>query len=296
MAAAIFISYRHADSRSATERLYEAITRELAADQVYLDDVSTAAGDDWEPALRSAVAGARLVIAVIGPNWLRAADPWGRRLLDIEDDWVRYELEAALASGTAVLPVLVDGAEMPPPEALPPALTGLGRPQAFKLDDDGRTGALLSRLSELVPGLRPADDGEVSIRARFEAIAARFDGAGVDERIRVAEEIAGIGGLLTLDEVLELTASEHRAIRVAATIALGVHLRRTAGASEDNRVRSALRLRLDDRSSLVRYRATEALRYFPALVPVFEPALRRLEAGANQQVARMARRALAGGI
>jgi len=37
-----------------------------------------------------------VVLALIGSNWLRTADEYGRRRIDISDDWVRDELLTAI--------------------------------------------------------------------------------------------------------------------------------------------------------------------------------------------------------
>ncbi|MGH3792738.1 MAG: hypothetical protein ACRDQ9_18475 [Pseudonocardiaceae bacterium] len=44
---------------------------------------------------------APVLLAVVGPRWLTATDPTGRRRIDDPDDWVRRELAEALvpASG-----------------------------------------------------------------------------------------------------------------------------------------------------------------------------------------------------
>jgi hypothetical protein len=68
------------------------------------------------------------VLTVIGRQWLDVADTAGRRRLDDPTDLVRIEIEAALARGVPVIPLLVQGALMPEPHALPEAL----RPLAFR--------------------------------------------------------------------------------------------------------------------------------------------------------------------
>ena len=60
-------------------------------------------------------------------------DETGKRRLDDRDDFVRLEIEAALARNVRVIPVLVDGARMPRLEELPPSMGGLVRRQALEL-------------------------------------------------------------------------------------------------------------------------------------------------------------------
>ena len=49
----------------------------------------------------------------------------------IPDDIVRLEIEAALARGVRVIPILVEGAAMPGREDLPESLAGLARRNAL---------------------------------------------------------------------------------------------------------------------------------------------------------------------
>ncbi len=77
------------------------------------------------------------MLALIGPEWLRSADEYGRRRLDTADDWVRNELSIAIESGKPIIPVLLDPVKnMPPAEALPAALAALSSYQTYTLRDD----------------------------------------------------------------------------------------------------------------------------------------------------------------
>ena len=68
----------------------------------------------------------------LGRGEARAAD--GTRRLADPGDWVRREVETGLATPRcAVVPVLLDGAKMPPAEALPESLVALTHRNAFAL-------------------------------------------------------------------------------------------------------------------------------------------------------------------
>ena len=75
------------------------------------------------------------MLVVVGPHWLAATDAQGRRRLDDPGDFVRLEIELALAGGVAVVPVLVEGAKMPAAAELPPSLAAFARCQAVELSD-----------------------------------------------------------------------------------------------------------------------------------------------------------------
>jgi hypothetical protein len=131
----LFISYRSDDSRSATGRLADRLQAEFGAERVFRDLDSIAPGRDFEAALDLASASARVLLAVVGPRWIGDADAAGRRRLDDPQDWVRREIETALAAGVPVIPVLVEGACMPGADALPASLAAFARCQAVELSD-----------------------------------------------------------------------------------------------------------------------------------------------------------------
>ena len=135
MSERIFISYRRDDSRGYAGRLQSDLSRRFADEAVYRD-VETPPGVDFGEHITSLVDRCNVVLAIIGPSWLDARDHNGRRRLDEPMDWVRVELERALVrEDVEVIPVLVDGAQIPRPEDLPPALAALCRRNAFELSD-----------------------------------------------------------------------------------------------------------------------------------------------------------------
>jgi hypothetical protein len=106
-------------------------------------------GDDFVEVLSRAVGSCDVLLALIGDEWLTVADEHGRRRLDDPDDFVRLELEAALARNIRVIPVLVDGARMPRADELPPSLAPLAGRQALQLSPasfDADTNRLLEVL------------------------------------------------------------------------------------------------------------------------------------------------------
>jgi hypothetical protein len=56
---------------------------------------------------------------VIGPQWLRVTDDYGRRRIDRDDDWLRSEISHALQKRERILPVILSPNDMPHAEALP---------------------------------------------------------------------------------------------------------------------------------------------------------------------------------
>lgn len=122
MASDIFISYRRHDASFFAARLRERIEQTFPG-QVFLDVAGIEAGEDFDAKLRQVVASAKVVLAVVSPGWQR--DREGGMRLGEPDDYVTREIATALEAGVAVIPVLIDGARMPPAQALPPRLQAL---------------------------------------------------------------------------------------------------------------------------------------------------------------------------
>ena len=129
----IFLSYRRQDSQSATGRLADRLEARFGADRVFHDLDSIPLGDDFAAAIRRAIRSASVLLVMVGPEWLAARGPDGRRRLDDPADFVRLEIEAALAQGIAVVPVLVDEARMPAAQQLPASLAPFAHCQAIEL-------------------------------------------------------------------------------------------------------------------------------------------------------------------
>lgn len=130
----LFISYRREDSAGFAGRLTDALEQRLGAGSVFRDVDDIRPGEDFEAVIERGLQQVQAVLVVIGPGWLDAAAD-GRRRLDQADDFVRREVESALASGKPVVPILVGGASMPDAAALPPALRGLANRQALVMGD-----------------------------------------------------------------------------------------------------------------------------------------------------------------
>jgi len=127
----VFISYRREDSKWPARQIYESFKRHLPPEQVFIDIDSIPPGADFVEILEHQVEASEMVLALIGPGWLRNADPkTGRRRLDNPKDFVRIEICAALSRAIPVVPVLLEGAPMPEEDQLPEDMRMLVRRQA----------------------------------------------------------------------------------------------------------------------------------------------------------------------
>ncbi|MBV9684763.1 MAG: TIR domain-containing protein [Solirubrobacterales bacterium] len=135
----VFISYRrHTDTTSGyASWIYDRLADRLGRDRVFMDIDSLPLGVDFVEQVERAVVGADVALILIGPNWLNATDEAGRRRLDDPEDFVRIEVAAALRSSPLVIPVLVDGAQVPKPDQLPQDLQPLTRRHALTFQRQG---------------------------------------------------------------------------------------------------------------------------------------------------------------
>jgi formylglycine-generating enzyme required for sulfatase activity len=131
---AIFISYRRQDTKQIAGRIFDKLEARFGAGSVFMDTEGIPAGVDFHKFLDEAVARARIVLVLIGHGWAEAKNEAGQRRLDNPDDFVRIEVESALNRNIPAVPVLIDGAPMPPAEQLPEGMRAFLRFQAAPVD------------------------------------------------------------------------------------------------------------------------------------------------------------------
>jgi pterin-4a-carbinolamine dehydratase len=137
MAKLAFVSYRRSDAPQAARGLYAQLRARFGPSHVFMDVGAITPGSLWPDRIRRSLEKTSIMLTVIGPSWLRAADKYGRRRLDSDTDWVRKEIQHALDKSIPILPVLVSGVgELPPQDALPEALQDLLNSQAICLRDE----------------------------------------------------------------------------------------------------------------------------------------------------------------
>lgn len=120
----VFISYRRQDSPHITGRIYDRLAAHFGREFVYKDVDSIPLGLDFRKHLQEHVGRCAVLVAVIGKRWNPFSDTGEPRLSDPRD-YLRIEVESALERDIPVIPVLVDGAEIPAEKDLPPSLATL---------------------------------------------------------------------------------------------------------------------------------------------------------------------------
>ena len=135
MRAGAFVSYRRGDTAPQAGRLYDLLVDRLGRQSVFMDANSIEPGRDFTQAIESAISDSSTVIVLIGQDWLSIKNSSGVRRIDTANDYVRTEIEAAIRSGLHIVPLLVNGAEMPAANDLPATIRPLCTRQAVMADD-----------------------------------------------------------------------------------------------------------------------------------------------------------------
>jgi hypothetical protein len=131
----IFISYRRDDSAGYTGRLTDSLEALVGSGNIFRDVEDISPGDNFVKAIEQNLQRAKVLLIVIGQNWLTAKDGQGLLRLQNPKDFVRLEIETALRLGHQIIPVLIDDALMPSPEELPESIAPIAYRQALVCTD-----------------------------------------------------------------------------------------------------------------------------------------------------------------
>jgi len=121
----VFISYRREDSADITGRIYDRLVQHFSKEIVFKDVDSIPLGIDFRRHIEGALGQCKVLVAVIGENWIENNLPQGQRRINNPRDHLRIEVEVALRRDIPVIPVLVRRATMPSEDQLPPSLQSL---------------------------------------------------------------------------------------------------------------------------------------------------------------------------
>lgn len=121
----VFISYRREEAADMSGRIADFLDRRFGAGTTFRDVNAILAGSNFVMALQRGLDESRVVLVLIGPRWIHMQEPNGARRIDSPNDFVRYEIGAALRAGKRVIPVLLDDAALPTAAELPPDLAAL---------------------------------------------------------------------------------------------------------------------------------------------------------------------------
>ncbi len=131
--------------------------------RVFLDTSSICLGQNFDVAIRNAVARAKYLLVLIDRQWLSAKNADGGDIFSV-DDWVRTEITIAIQKKRTIIPLLLDGATPPRAKDLPEDIRTLGLIQAQSIGSDSFKedfALVLDKIDLAVPdpylGLEPFD-------------------------------------------------------------------------------------------------------------------------------------------
>ena len=157
----IFISYRRADSAGYAGRIYDRLSAHFGVDAVFMDVDTIEAGVDFLEVLQNSVQSCDVVVVLVGRNWLTIKDETSKRRLDNPEDFVRIEIATALNRDIRVIPVLVDGAQMPSSAELPDNLKPLVRRNALQVNHHSFNANAHRLIAQLELALKAAEDSKI---------------------------------------------------------------------------------------------------------------------------------------
>lgn len=150
----VFLCYRKGDAGNAVGRIKDRLEQAYGPDFVfeYTHDVQLAA--NFRNVIDGTLREVKVVLVAIGPEWLTISSGDGVRRLDELDDPVRVEVETAIRRQIPMIPLLVDGAVIPPKSELPASLQTLsdtnGLPIRQDPDFDGDVDRLIAAIDRIV--------------------------------------------------------------------------------------------------------------------------------------------------
>jgi hypothetical protein len=142
----IFICYRSAPDGLAAQLVYDRLLNRFKPEyEVFFDVDRIAPGGRWATQIRETISGCGAMVVMIGRDFA-SLERSGRRRLHLPDDWVRREIETAIATKVCLFPVLLEDAKMPERSELPQSIHRLTDFQAISLQHGPLLDKTLDRL------------------------------------------------------------------------------------------------------------------------------------------------------
>ena len=161
----IFMSYRRADTQQAAGRIFDVLKRAFSEEEVFFDVDTIPLGENFKRHIANYLDQAAVLVALIGERWPNPA--WKMpalvaRYFKPHEDHVQSEIEIALSSRIPILPILIDRAQMPTANQLPPSIAEFAMYNAavvrsgrdFDKDMDRIVGEIAARREEALKGKR----------------------------------------------------------------------------------------------------------------------------------------------
>lgn len=121
----LFISYRRSDTAGHARGLNEGLKDWIRREDLFFDQRSIDLAENFHDEIDAGIRSCRVMLVLMGPDWLTATNDKGQRRLHLPTDVVRQEIALALQLGKAVIGVRFDGAPLPTADDLPDDLKPL---------------------------------------------------------------------------------------------------------------------------------------------------------------------------
>ncbi len=131
----IFVSYRRQDNRWATGRISDRLNRWFGAERVFRDIDDIEIGKHFPETIEETIRNSAVMLVIIGDQWATLTGEDGTPRILQPGDWVRREIEIALDAGVEIVPVLIEEAQMPQPEQVPPSFGDFCMRNAITITD-----------------------------------------------------------------------------------------------------------------------------------------------------------------
>lgn len=124
----VFISYRRYNDEHLIGRIHDYLSLQLGEENVFWDRDSIVT--EWETEITQGVEQSNAVLIILDPNWLNSLN---ERIHQQRDDFMYQEIKLAIENKKQIIPLLINGAEMPSEADLPPDLQGICKWQVYRL-------------------------------------------------------------------------------------------------------------------------------------------------------------------
>jgi serine/threonine protein kinase len=165
----IFISYRREDSIEAVSLLHQYLSKEFA---VFADTAEINPADQWSDRIQTALKSAKIILVVIGKNWL-CKDSNSKELprISMDDDWVKKEIEAAIDQDKKIIPLLIGIDNVPVDVNLPEKIKKIAGYQFIKLNiqpgESAEIKLLRERVRAIINDLKTNDEISTSLKDKY---------------------------------------------------------------------------------------------------------------------------------
>ena len=131
----IFVSYRREPDQYVAGNLCRELRRQFGDSQVLRDKESIEGGVSWKKYVLNQIDRNAILLVLIGRGWSDIVGADGSRRLDDPEDPIRLEIADALRDEAAVIPLLLENAQMPQATELPADIAAIAELNALKLRD-----------------------------------------------------------------------------------------------------------------------------------------------------------------